>query len=514
MQWLFDVGRTNFRITSGIELRKGAHAFWDKHPALLLGLSLLLGSAFAFKSSISLGIPLGLLCLTAPSKKVFCATFLLFICGLFLSLHRCPKVLLNQEKVPGEGIFHIKQVKYYSSPFNRSLLYKGTLRHFQGEDGTTYKDLPCNIYLPPFGKRPPANADYRIQGTLCQKGDYAFVLKPKKQTQWIPIPTFFQLAEWRFLTKQALSRFLKKEIKNPHAHTFLSALATGDVDERILKMEFGKVGLQHILAISGFHFALGALFLNYLLRLLFPNPASAVTLLIALTFYFLFLGNGPSIQRAYIAIAFVVFGKLFSLKISGLNALGMGLIIELLYHPLVLTELSFQLSFLCTLAILLYYPILHRLLTKFFPLRSPDELLSMSSLDKHGFVLSALLRKTLAVNLAVHLISCPVILFLFHKFPLLSIVYNLFFPACASLCLLLLFSALLFAPLLPFFSHAIHAINNTWTSMLLHLTSHPPALLDASLRFGRIPFSSIVAFLTLSLLIGILFHEKVEKKET
>jgi competence protein ComEC len=273
-------------------------------------------------------------------------------------------------------------------------------------------------------------------------------------------------------------------------------------------MEFGKVGLQHILAISGFHFALAAWFLNFILRLFFSCRISAVLLLMTLTLYYFFLGNAPSIQRAYIAIALICFGQIFVMRISGLNALGAGLIVELLFSPIVVTQLSFQLTFLCTLAILLFYPLMHRMVSVLLPERSYRDAVRMSFLDRHGYLLSALLRRALALNLAVHLISLPIVLFLFYKFPLLSIAYNLFFPACVSLSLLMLFAALLFAPWLPIFSHAINVVNNAWTSMIMTLTSHPPAFLDFSIRTKSLSFPFILCFLSVSFFLGVIFYEK------
>ncbi len=408
----------------------------------------------------------------------------------------------------GKGIFHIDQVKIQSSPFYRSVLYKGKLKLFETDDQRTYHDLPCHIYLPLFGKHPSANRDYEIRGSLSQKGDFSFVLKPNKKSPWTPLPSFLNLSQWRFDAKQKIAKHLKKEIFDRQVRSFLSSLATGDIDERILSMEFGKVGLQHILAISGFHFALAALFLNFIFRLFFPHRISAALLLIALTAYYAFLGNAPSIQRAYIAIALIAFGQMFSLRTSGLNVLGVGLFIELLINPIVVTHLSFQLTFLCTLAILLFYPSMHRLVAFLLPERPYKEIKQMSLFDRHGYLLSALLRKAFALNLAVHLISLPVLLYFFHKFPLLSIAYNLFFPACVSFSLLLLFAALLFAPWFPLLGHVLHVINNAWTSAIMTLTSHPPAFLDFSLRTQSISFSFLVCYLSLSFLIGVVLYER------
>lgn len=437
---------------------------------------------------------------------------LCFSSAYFLTGLRNPKVILP-DTVSGKGVFHIEQVKVHASPFHRSLLYKGTLTQFESSDGKQLRDLPCHIYLPLFGKHPPAVTDYEISGRLLQKGEHAFLFKPDKKSLWTPHPTLFNLSEWRFQAKQKVARYLKKELNDLHVRTFMTALATGEIDERILSMEFGKVGLQHILAISGFHFALAALFLNFLLRLIMPHRASAAMLIIALTFYYLFLGNAPSIQRAYIAIVLVALGSLLSRNISGLNALGAGLIVELLIDPLVVIQLSFQLTFLCTLSILLFYPAMYRILNFLLPERSFKQVSSMNILDKHGYILSSFLRKALALNLAVHLISLPVLLHLFHKFPLLSIAYNLFFPACVCISMLLLFSALLFAPLLPFISHLVHSLNNAWTSSLMTFTSNPPAYLDFAIRSHAISFSVVIGFLALSFFAGVIFCEKIKNEQ-
>ncbi len=441
-------------------------------------------------------------------RKLFIA--IACICALFAYFSaswRHPLIVLPQESITGKGVFHADQIKIHASPFHRSLLYKGRLLHFDSNEGQHYTDIPCHVYLPLYGKRPSANFNYTITGRLCQKGDHAFVLKPNKKIPWQPLPCSVNLCEWRYQAKQFIARYLKQMLPDPSARTFLTALTIGEIDERILSLEFGKVGLQHILAISGFHFALAAFFLNVLLRLLFPFRVSACLLIAALSLYYLFLGDAPSIQRAYIAISLVAIGQLFNWRISGLNALGAGLIFELLFYPLVVTELSFQLTFLCTLAILLCYPAMHRALTFLLPKRSYFQLRNMSALDQHGYLLSAFFRKALALNLAVHFVSLPVLLFLFHKFPLLSIAYNLFFPACVCVSMLLLFISLFFAWLPPL-SFVLHQINNAWTSAILSFTSNPPAYLDFSLRTQHVSFAFVLCFLALCFFISVIYSEK------
>jgi competence protein ComEC len=480
-------------------------SFWHKHPALFLGLALLMGTAMQLHwNPMYIAILFGLLAPLSQQQRLLflgCAGL-----SFALTFSRVNEITLPQEKLSGKGVFHPEKLKFHNSPFNRSLLYQGVLLSFTSDEGVCYENLPCQLFLANNRKREKADCDYLIEGTLLQKDTYAFVLKPNKLVPWEKIDHTFSVAEMRFLAKQSLSNDLKRKIKDKESATLLSALATGEVDERMLTLEFGKVGIQHILAISGFHFALITLFLGSILRLLLPYRISLIALFLFLTLYYAFLGDAPSIQRAYIAISLLLFARYFKLSTSGLNALGVGLMVEVLLNPRVVLELSFQLSFLCTLAILLFYPLVSHYLQYLLPKRPFYKMIQCHRLDQHAYIAAGWIREALALNLAVHFISLPVLLFLFHKFPYLSLAYNLFFPACLSLSLLLLCSALL----LPFASHFIHAINNQWTSALLSLTSHPPAALDFSLRCNTLPLSFVLLFLFASFSCAIAFQERLK----
>ena len=500
-------------LTEILRYRSFFSSFWERHPALFLGFSSLLGTAIAIRS-LHLSYPLSsiflFLLLSIEKKKLFILAALFFLLALVTTPLRHPVISLPPSKIEGTGHFHIETIKPMASAFHRSLLYKGRLLSFHTKEGLLLQNLPTHIYLPLNAPLPKNPCDYAIEGTLQQKGDHFFVLKPLKNTAWKEIENTHTLSLWRYQLKQKLKNLIKKEIKDKSAQTLLSALATGDVDERLISLEFGKIGLQHILAISGFHFALVALFLRGIFRSLFPFSWGYSLLLLSLTAYYLFLGNAPSIQRAYLAIAFLILGKFFSLRLSALNALGAALLVEIALNPLCVTELSFQLTFLSTLGILLFYAPLNALCKKGWIEHSPSQIAQFSLFEKQGYLLSCFLRQSLAINLAVSLVSLPVLLHLFHRFPLLSIAYNLFFPLCISLSFLLLCLALSLMPFFPPLSHWIHALNDTWTTHLLHITSNPPAALDFILRTDQISFSSAVVILTLMLLLAILFHARTQ----
>ncbi len=498
--------RLNFSIPSPFI------SFWEKHPALLLGIFLLIGTSFSFSTNLVDLFPASVLLWPflkkQPNRKLLILALSLFFLGWASASFRCPQHALNDQVLEGKAHFSISSIKQYQSPFYRSIAYQGKLLHFEGSGGESLSSLPCQIYLPFSSKRPKANCDYEIRGRLQQKGPHHFVLKPQKKAEWVPIPSTHSLAELRYQAKRSVHSYLKKQITDHEAATFLSALATGAIDERSLSMEFNHLGIQHILAISGFHFALIAFFLNRLLQLSLSPKITAWLLLVLLTAYALFLGDSPSIQRAWIAAAVFLIGRTFNLRITALNALGIGLCVELLIDPSIISHLGFLLSFLCTLAILLLFPLFQTLFQFLLPIRPFKTVKAMPHLDQCGYIANSFLRQLLAMNLAIHIACLPVLLYLFHRFPLLSLVYNLFFPLWVSISLFLLCAACLLAYTLPPLGHLLHLINQKWTTFALATVQHPPATLDFVLRIKAIPYPALILFLTFLLTICIFLTEK------
>lgn len=474
--------------------------FWRKQPALFVGLCFLFGAGAAIYWKWAYLVPALLLFLGGWKRS---GVAVILIAGAFVYTHWIyPDPEFSGKVVEGHGILHIENLKMQPSPFHRSLQYRGKLVEFTSDEGKA-KNLPCAMYLPCKKGRPPANRDYAIKGTLTLKGERHCTLKVKKGEHWEPIAGTSSLAEWRYQAKEKVRNFLKKEIPNKKSAAFLIALATGDVDERALSLEFCRLGLQHLLAISGFHFALIAAFFNSLLRLILRPKVAASILFFILSGYFFFIGNAPSVERAWIAISMVLIGQIFSLRVSALNALGLGLMMEILLDPLLVTQIGFQLSFLATLAILTLYPMLNLLCAWILPKQPLENVVAMNHCNQHLYLLGAFFRNALSLNLAVHLVTVPLLLFLFHKFPLLSLGYNLFFPLGATLSLLLLLIGILFNFLIPPLGHLLHQLNSGFTAGLLQTIAHPPALLDFTIRLEPFSITLLLSFLTLLFFVGI-----------
>ena len=461
------------------------------HYALFYSLHLLLGTAWAlFPHPIYLLFQTLLFFLTVKGRFIgICMTLF----GLCWALWQAPPPL--SETSTCQGVFHIENVSPSHSPFSQSLAYKGTFNSF-----------PCTAYFPKDKARPSPKMDYLVEGRLELKGPYRALLKLEKHTPWIATKKNRSLANWRFETKERLRTHLHKVIKDKRAAHFLSALATGDIDDLSLSMEFKRVGLSHILAISGFHFALVALFIGSLFRLILPWRLSLIAQLLCLSCLFLFLGSTPSIMRAYIAISLFLFGRIIGREASALQLIGIGLAVELLIDPLVITHAGFHLSFLCTLGLLLFTGPIEKKLYWLIPKRSFSTLQTMSTKELQAIALLSPLRKLLAASLAIHLTSLPAALFFFGSIPLLGLITNLFLPFWLALSLLLLLLSFIFPPL--------HLINSAFTAALLKVISHPPAPLNYTLTLGQLPLLAALIPTALILFFGIRYFPLTQSKWT
>lgn len=168
---------------------------------------------------------------------------------------------------------------------------------------------------------------------------------------------------------------------------------------------FARLGLTHILAISGLHVAVFMYAFGGLLKLARqPRERILTSLMFAVPAYVLLAGASPSVLRAGVmAVLGLIAARLGKLK-DGLHLLAAAAVILLLMNPYYLDSVSFQLSFLVTLGLILGVPPVRRALPR--PRRG-------------GWLLDLA-----AVTLVAQLVSFPVTLYYFNQFHLLSLLAN------------------------------------------------------------------------------------------
>ena len=436
--------------------------FWKLTPALHIGLSLLLGTGIAYYPWLAI----------ATLPLLVRRSAVLIPVATIVALATMPPTI--EESIHGNAYFSIDSVKRHYTPFSSCYCYTGTVRSIGG-----IHNASARLYSKKKGY--PANCSYIIPGaTLSPTG----VLTSK--SSWNPVPYTFSLAEYRYQLKNRVKKHLRKHYKGP-TYKLLAALATGDVESRQLRYYFTQIGLAHLIAISGFHFAL----LAALLAAFCKRP---LLIIIALALYAIYIGPSPSLSRAHIAISLFLLAKVLYLRTTPLNALGAALTVALIADPHIVAHIGFQLSFMATFGILLFFRPCERALRSLLPARRYATLEELSLLDKHAYLLSATLRNTFALTIAVHCALLPILLYHFHTFPLLSLLYNLFIPFLITIPLVLLF--------FPFLS----PVNTVITNALLTVTTYPPKKYAFAIQVASMPEWLLLSIVSLSMFVGIVMQ--------
>ena len=464
---------------------------------------MLLGVAFALEPRWEWFIPSGFLFFpilfrdSALTGRLALALLLAISSATFIKIHyHFPD--MPEEGFTGKAYFEIHSLGKSHSHIGSRWIYKGTITAFEHHGRTVAKNIPLIISINDTATitRPSANQSYIISGTLKQKdkGFYSLILS--KNDPWIEIPNTYSSAEWRFHAKQWIKEYINNQIPNEQSATFLSGLATGEFDDKYMAHELGRFGLQHIMAISGFHFSIIAGILSLLFRLILPQRSTPLFLMFLLSSYFLFLGTSASILRAWIAIVLAFSSQLFQRRANGLNSLGIGLILVLMVDPLMIRGIGFQFSFAVTAAILLLYGICDSAIESLVDKKGLFHTRLMNRLEQHGYMILQSARQGFALTMAVNLVAFPILLYHFHKFPLMSLIFNLFFPFLVSISMLLL----LLGPIIPL----LHLVNSHYTGAVLSLTYKMPPAVDLYWRMESLPLGFVLLYLS-SLFVASIY---------
>ena len=145
-----------------------------------------------------------------------------------------------------------------------------------------------------------------------------------------------ELARW---IKVRLSLLLPKEIQ-----AFAKALLLGDGTDLTYEINtlFQLSGIRHIIAVSGLH-----VMLLYSLLSMVALRSRWLTALLCLPVLLIFAaaaGFTPSVVRASIMVALMIFARLFDREYDPLTALAFSALVMLTVNPLVITAVSFQLT--------------------------------------------------------------------------------------------------------------------------------------------------------------------------
>jgi competence protein ComEC len=124
---------------------------------------------------------------------------------------------------------------------------------------------------------------------------------------------------------------------------------------------FSAVGISHLLAVSGLHVGIiSAVLVWALKRLGLPGRERFLTVCGLLTFFSFMVGLTPSVVRAAIMMGVVMLAAAVDRKTDMLTSLLFTAFLLIAFQPHIIYSISFQLSFMACLGIVLFYPVFRR----------------------------------------------------------------------------------------------------------------------------------------------------------
>ncbi|UCB52119.1 MAG: ComEC/Rec2 family competence protein [Candidatus Zixiibacteriota bacterium] len=260
---------------------------------------------------------------------------------------------------------------------------------------------------------------------------------------------------------------------------------------------FRDTGTVHLLAVSGSNvwLVVGVIFAALsLLRI--PRVPTTVLSLICILIFANLVHNDPPVVRAGIMAAVVLLGVLIYRDVDLMNVLSFAGLVILLFSPLFLFDVGFQLSFASVFGILLLYPRLSKVVAKY---------VGKSHRKLWRWVLMPAL-----ISISVELVLFPILAYYFNMIPLVIVVANLFIVPLAGLSVVLACFSLFSATFSTFLAGVFSASNWLCLDLTLRFTHF-----FANLPLAKISIAapSALGFVIYYLVLWVLFGSFAAKKK-
>jgi competence protein ComEC len=304
-----------------------------------------------------------------------------------------------------------------------SIRFEAQIENIRNEHGWIPVQSKTLLYLPKDAPVLPSSGDVLIvSGMLSEplpalnpeEFDYQLYLR-RKGIGWTSYlnPGHYEVIradhprwwQWPIFASEWADQQFKVLLQDNQTYGLVKAMLLGRRDDLRSEQidDYITSGTVHILSVSGMHVMLIFLVLRWLLSWLKHLPHGQYLYLgvicLFIGFYALLTGFQPAVQRATCMCFVMVIAETFRKKSDSINILAVSAFIILLYDPMSIYDVGFQLSYLAMLGIFLFYQPLEALV------------------DTHVWIYKSVWQIT-AMSLAAQLATFPLSIYYFHQFPM------------------------------------------------------------------------------------------------
>lgn len=340
----------------------------------------------------------------------------------------------------------------------------------------------------------PSEFDYRKY--LQRKGVAWTVFLPENSYAIIPASPQTERSNWATLVSQKADSVFKTQLKTPSSYGLLKAMVLGRRDDlgADLLNSYVTAGAVHVLAVSGLHVGVFFLLVSWILKGLRKNKWGKwlylLLIILLISAYAIITGLSPSVVRASLMCVTFALSQAFARQHHGINTLAISAFIILLFDPLALFSVSFQLSYAAVLGIILFYPLFKDIYQTDLPL-------------------FRWLWQITLVSFSAQVFTFPLSIYYFHQFPTYFWLVNPFVIGLTTVLIysavaLLFFSVFLWQPLTDLLAYWADGVAQTMNAFV-QIPERMPNYLLENLSFDAVEVILLSAFM---LLLYKLFKEK------
>ena len=297
---------------------------------------------------------------------------------------------------------------------------------------------------------------------------------------------------YRFLgdTRNSVKEFLKSSL-NFENYTVVASIILGD--KSMLSDGFYDLvkvaGISHIMAVSGLHLTVILSFLFLIFSRLLHNKY--IRFLFSLGSIFIIAaicGFTPSVIRAGLMFLIIAFAGLINRDTDVLSVISFAVLVILSVSPLLLFNISFQMSVLSIIAVMYVTPFYHRIFFRYIP---------------DYTVLRALISVAM-VSLFAHIFTMPVAIYNFGMVSLISVLTNIIIAIPTTLIIQLTVFGIIISFLKPVsfvIMKAVNVLTGYIRFIIISLGSLKYSAVTVPKYFCLFPIVLIVILLVLKIII-------------
>lgn len=278
----------------------------------------------------------------------------------------------------------------------------------------------------------------------------------------------------------------------------LNGLSLGNINEMPEEQQnsFKRTGLFHIVAVSGANLAIIIGFILVFFRFFsLSKTTQAFASLIFIAVYALATGLSPSILRASFMALFVIIAWQIKIKADIISSIFSALFFLIVFNPLYVYDIGFQLSFAATIGIILLY----RKLKELF------------------IFLPKIIADAISVSISAQLATAPISAYYFNQFSLVSPITNTMLFAIISPVTILVLTGGLISGIFPFISFYFFKFADILALLTIKIASYfssigwSTLLVNSPSIFLIIIYYLFVSFLSNLKIVPIAIRKKVLK---